>query len=108
MTSAPIQSRSPICACRPAGTGFRQIQRLWEVDGDLQVVICTAYSDYSWEEIFAKLGLTDRLLILKKPFDPAEVLQLASALSVKWSRRREARLKMEQLEEMVERSARSN
>ena len=86
----------------PGWDGVQTIQRLWEVDPNLQVVICTAYSDYSWEEIFSKLGLTDRLLILKKPFDPAEVLQLASALAEKWSLRRSAKLRMDQLEQMVE------
>src|SRR5436190_2079685 len=75
----------------PGWDGVQTIQRLWEVDPDLQVVICTAYSDYSWEEISAKLGLTDRLLILKKPFDPVEVSQLATALSEKWMLRRAAR-----------------
>lgn len=86
----------------PGWDGLQTIQRLWEVDPDLQVVICTAYSDYSWEEISEKLGLTDRLLILKKPFDPVEVVQLAAALSEKWALRRTARLKMEELEQMVE------
>jgi hypothetical protein len=46
-------------------------------DPALQVVICTAYSDYSWQEIVSKLGNSDRLVILKKPFDNIEVLQLA-------------------------------
>ena len=85
----------------PGWDGLHTIQRLWEADPDLQVVICSAFSDYSWDEISAKLGLTDRLLILKKPFDPAEVLQLATALSEKWSLRRTARLKMGELEQMV-------
>ena len=31
----------------------------------MQVVICTAYSDYSWEEILRKLGESDSLVILK-------------------------------------------
>ena len=85
----------------PGWDGLQTIQRFWEVDPDLQIVICSAFSDYSWEEISAKLGLTDRLLILKKPFDPAEVTQLAIALSEKWLLRREAKLKMDQLEQMV-------
>lgn len=85
----------------PGWDGLHTIQHLWEADPDLQVVICSAFSDYSWDEISAKLGLTDRLLILKKPFDPAEVLQLATALSEKWSLRRTARLKMGELEQMV-------
>ncbi len=85
----------------PGWDGVQTIQRLWEADPDLQVVICTAYSDYSWEEISTNLGLTDRLLILKKPFDPVEVTQLATALSEKWVLRRAAKLKMEEMELMV-------
>jgi diguanylate cyclase (GGDEF)-like protein len=86
----------------PGWDGLQTIQRLWEADADLQVVICSAYSDYSWEEISARLGLTDRLLILRKPFDPSEVTQIATALSEKWVLRRAAKLKMDELERMVE------
>ena len=67
----PFTSPSSTCACRPAGTACKPSSDLWQADPNVQVVICTAYSDYSWEEISKKLGLTDRLLILKKPFDPA-------------------------------------
>jgi diguanylate cyclase len=85
----------------PGWDGLQTIQKLWARDPDLQVVICSAFSDYSWDDISAQLGLTDRLLILKKPFDPAEVTQIATALSEKWALRREAKLKMEDLEKMV-------
>ncbi len=85
----------------PGWDGLHTIQRLWEADPELQVVICSAFSDYSWDDVSAKLGLSDRLVILKKPFDPAEVLQLATALSEKWSLRRAARLKLAELEQMV-------
>ncbi len=85
----------------PGWDGVQTIQRLWEVDPNLQVVICTAYSDYSWEEISKQLGLTDRLLILKKPFDPLEVSQLATSLSEKWTLKRKADLKMDELERIV-------
>jgi diguanylate cyclase (GGDEF)-like protein len=86
----------------PGWDGMQTIQRLWEADPSLQVVICTAYSDYSWEEISRKFGTTDRLLILKKPFDPAEVSQLAASLSEKWAQTRKAQLKMDELERIVE------
>ncbi len=69
----------------PGWNGIETIQRLWAEDGDLQVVICTAYADYSFEEIVEALGASDRLLILKKPFDPVEVRQLAVALTEKWN-----------------------
>ena len=51
----------------------------------MQIVLCTAYSDYSWEDIIKKLGENDRLLIMKKPFESIEARQIASALSEKWS-----------------------
>ena len=65
----------------PGLDGIETIPRLWIADPNLQIVICTAYSDYSWEDIFAKLGHSDQLFIIKKPFDRAEVLQMAHALT---------------------------
>src|ERR1043165_7825716 len=69
----------------PGWDGLKTISELWKRDPDLQTVICTAYSDYSWEEIVGRLGRSDRLLILKKPFDRIEVMQLAEALCAKWN-----------------------
>jgi C4-dicarboxylate-specific signal transduction histidine kinase len=60
--------------------GIETIQRFWRIDPSLQVVICTAYSDFSWREIRERLGRSDRLLILKKPLDPFEVRQLTHSL----------------------------
>jgi len=68
----------------PGWDGVETTLELWKVVPDLQIVICTAYSDYSWDEMLAKLGSSDRLVILKKPFDTIEVLQLANALTAKW------------------------
>jgi CheY-like chemotaxis protein len=68
----------------PGLDGLETTARIWQEDADVQVVICTAYSDYSWSEMLAKLGRSDRLVILKKPFDNIEVLQLANALTEKW------------------------
>src|SRR6266850_2188285 len=61
----------------PGMDGLETIVKLWELDSDLQVVICTAHSDYGWHDLQARLGSSDRLLILKKPFDVIEVRQLA-------------------------------
>jgi len=85
----------------PGWDGLKTIEHIWEIDHKVQVVICTAYSDYSWGEIVERLGRSENLLILKKPFDSAEVAQLASALTEKWVLARQASLKMEQLEQMV-------
>lgn len=91
----------------PGWDGVQTIEKLWEVDPELQIVICTAYSDYSWEDILKKFGSADRLLILKKPFDTAEVCQLACALTEKWHLAKCAHLKLNQLRGMVEEQTRS-
>jgi two-component system, sensor histidine kinase and response regulator len=80
----------------PGWDGIETIERLWQVDSELQVVICSAYADYTWAGVMARLGRSDRLLFLKKPFDPAEILQLASAMTEKWSTRRRERSRMEE------------
>lgn len=86
----------------PGWDGMQTIEKLWEVDPDLQIVICSAYSDYSWSDIIKRFGVVDRLLILKKPFDTAEVCQLACALTEKWHLAKYAHLKLSQLQSMVE------
>lgn len=85
----------------PGWDGLKTIEHMWKIDPNVQVVICTAYSDYSWGEITERLGRSENLLILKKPFDSAEVAQLASALTEKWVLARKASLKMDELEQMV-------
>src|ERR1041385_1465011 len=85
----------------PGWDGIETISRIWKEYPELQVVVCTAYSDYSWSDMVKKLGQSDRLLILKKPFDNIEVLQLACALTEKWRLYRQAKAKMEDLEKLV-------
>ena len=86
----------------PGWDGVETIERLWEADPRLQVVICTAYSDTSWEEVLNRLDARDRLLILKKPFDNIEVRQLANALTAKWEMTQQLALQIDHLEEAVD------
>ncbi len=86
----------------PGWDGLETIRRAWEIDPDLQIVICTAYSDHSWQKINAELDFCDRLLILKKPFDSIEVMQIANAMCEKWALAKQARFKMDELEKIVE------
>jgi len=86
----------------PGWDGVETISHLWNVDPNLQVVICTAYSDFNWKEIERRLGLSHNLVILKKPFDPIEVTQLAHALTAKWKASLIAREQMERLDRLVE------
>ncbi len=79
-SSAPFEMAFVDIRMPPGWDGIETTLRLWETDPDLQVVICTAYSDYDLDAIVNQLGVSDRYVILKKPFDPIEVTQLASAL----------------------------
>jgi signal transduction histidine kinase len=85
----------------PGWNGIETVKHIWKIDPYIQVVICTAYADYSWEEIVRHLGFTDNLLILKKPFDPAEISQTAIAMTTKWILAKQVAMKMHDLEEMV-------
>ncbi len=76
----------------PGWDGVETIERLWRIDPDVQVVICTAYSDHPWEEVLARLDVQDRLLIIKKPFDLIEVSQLARTLTAKMGTRASSRI----------------
>jgi diguanylate cyclase (GGDEF)-like protein len=75
----------------PGWDGVETIKHIWEIDKDIQIVICTAYSDYTWEETVEHLGKKDNLLILKKPFDNVSVRQLACALTKKWQLMQDSR-----------------
>ena len=85
----------------PGWDGITTLSHLWECAPDLQAVICTAYSDYSWDDMLRRFGKRDNLLILKKPFETVEVLQVAHALANKWELTGQARLRMEDLDRMV-------
>jgi two-component system sensor histidine kinase/response regulator len=86
----------------PGMDGVETAVKLWEIDADLQIVICTAYSDKSWDEMMKQVLHPERLLILKKPFDTIEVLQLTHALTEKWALLQSSRSNMEEMEHTVD------
>ncbi|OGQ97268.1 MAG: hypothetical protein A2521_15990 [Deltaproteobacteria bacterium RIFOXYD12_FULL_57_12] len=69
----------------PGWDGIKTTREIHMVDPDLQIVIVTAFSDAPVSEIVTKVGFTDRLLYLKKPFDSEEILQLADSLTTRWN-----------------------
>jgi signal transduction histidine kinase len=86
----------------PGWDGVETAEHLWQVDPRLQIVFCTAFSDHSWSDVLTRLDARDRLLILKKPFDPIEAFQFANALTTKWQVTEQASFQMSSLEEAVE------
>jgi CheY-like chemotaxis protein len=65
----------------PGWNGAETLRRLRAVAPTLHVVLCSAYSDYSWTEIFQEFGEQQTLRELRKPFNGQEVRQLALTLS---------------------------
>lgn len=81
--------------------GLETLQHLWEVDGDLQAVLCTA------DPVAARRGLEylksrhDQLLFLEKPFGSLDVSQFARALTSRWELQRQMRDHADELESRV-------
>jgi len=85
----------------PGWDGIETIRQLWAELPDTEVVICTAFSDYSWEQILEELGGSDQLQFLRKPFDVVSVKQMSLALCRKWRLAREQRRYTARLESEV-------
>ncbi|HXZ59633.1 MAG TPA: EAL domain-containing protein [Steroidobacteraceae bacterium] len=85
----------------PGWDGLETIEHLWAIDPEIQVVVCSAYTDYDWLELLSRLGHSDKLIVVKKPFEPIEILQCASALSRKWANARALKQHVESLELVV-------
>jgi len=88
----------------PGWDGLETIERLWQQDPLLQVVICTAYSDYSWDELEARVHSADNLFLLSKPFDMMEIRQAAAAMTLKRHLAETARAQMDSLTENLSQS----
>ena len=81
----------------PGWDGLETIEHLWYADPEIQIVICSAYSDHPWEDVSRRIGETDKLLILIKPFNSIEVVQLANSLTKKWNLARSVKRQIESL-----------
>lgn len=84
-----VQDGDPYCVAiidvrmPPGWDGIETAAQLWQADPDLEVIICSAYSDYSWRQIINRLDRRDQFLVLRKPFDASEIRQMATSLTAK-------------------------
>lgn len=85
----------------PGLDGITTIQKIWELDPDMQIVICTVHTDYSWEEILKKFNYSNNFLILKKPFEVVEIRQMVAALTQKWFLHKEVQYQNEHLQNLM-------
>jgi CheY-like chemotaxis protein len=79
----------------PGWDGLETITRIWQADPEIQIILCAALMEYSREEVVARLGRSEGLALLKKPFEAAAVLGLANAMTDQWRSREEARLHLQ-------------
>ncbi len=82
----------------PGWNGFQTARALLEQDPEIHVVLCTASADFTWQDVASELGRSERVLVLKKPYDPIEALQIAHSLGETWHRTRRERAHLEELE----------
>lgn len=68
----------------PGIDGLETAALIRQLDNNIEIVIVTAYSDRSREEIASTVGACDKLLFIRKPFDAEELMQLAISLTDKW------------------------
>ncbi len=85
----------------PGWDGVETARRIREADEHIEIVIVTAYSDRERREIVEKVGSPEKLLYLKKPFDPEEIRQLALSLTRKWNLEQRALRHREYLERLL-------
>jgi len=68
----------------PGWDGVETVSHLWRVDSNIEVVVCSAYSDYSWNDVMKRLARPDRVRLLLKPFSSKDALELAWERTSRW------------------------
>jgi len=81
--------------------GLAIIEHLGQADPRMQIVLCSARADADWGDIVGRLRNPDNLLVLRKPFEPIEVQQCASAFCSKWQNERLMRDRVANLQDTV-------
>ena len=85
----------------PGWGGISTATRIREIDPNIEIVIVTAFSDRSLEEIIDTVGTPEKLILLRKPFDHEEVIQLSYALTEKWNLARKEELQRIELQSIL-------
>jgi len=80
----------------PGIEGAETARQIWELDSGVFIVIVTAYSDVTTEQIVHLAGRED-LFYLRKPFSINEIKQFARCLTAQWALRQERNLLADRL-----------
>jgi len=84
-----VEQQSPFAAAfidmkMPGINGAETSKRIWSVDPDIKIVIVTAYSEYTPDNIIRVVGRDD-IIYLRKPFCPEVIRQLARFFTTQWN-----------------------
>jgi len=85
----------------PGIDGRETARRIRALDPDIHIVIVTGYSDFTPVEISRVAGPPDKIFYIAKPFEVAEVQQMAIALGHRWDGDRELNAARETLAAQV-------
>ena len=69
----------------PGMDGIETTRRAREIDGDMEVVIMTAFTDRPVSEILGNVELLHKVLYVRKPFASDEIQQITLSLICKWN-----------------------
>ena len=72
----------------PGINGAETAKRIWKIDSHIKIVIVTAYSEYTPDDIVNITGRDD-IFYLRKPFNPEEIKQFARSLTRQWTLEKE-------------------
>ncbi len=78
---APVRAGVSGLPHAPGWNGYETLRHLRQVAPRLPVVLCSAYSDYSWEEIRRDFSEDGALKELRKPFGKEDLRQLTRTLT---------------------------
>ena len=81
----------------PGIDGVEAIRRIRQIEKDIEMVIMTAYTDKPLPEIVRDMKLLNKLLYIRKPFEPEEVQQITLSLVERWNVEQELGNKQQQI-----------
>jgi two-component system, sensor histidine kinase and response regulator len=90
--------KAPVCVLdirMPGLSGVEAASWIRKLDGDIEIILCSAFSDVGISQI--RSGLKDGFFYVRKPFGKEEFYLLVQSLTLNWRRKLELEAKEEAL-----------
>ena len=89
----------------PGPDGEWTAEEIHNLDPRINTVVVTGYRNTNFSNANKLSKFSDKLLYLQKPFHPREIIQFATALSIKWQAEKQLLAMQADLENLVEQRA---